>query len=75
MGGGGLPEKRNHPHETEVLVSESSSVHGHLKTDEKAVSSARGPRLEGLPLPWRSWRSAQRQGEWLIQAWLAYPRG
>ena len=46
MGGGGLLEKRKHPHEAGLCVSEGPLVHGHLKTDEKAVSSARDTRLE-----------------------------
>jgi hypothetical protein len=35
MGRGGLPGKRNHPHETGIFLPEGSALHGNLETKQK----------------------------------------
>ena len=59
LGAGAVPEKQNHPHETGVLVPESSAIFGDFETNEKAVQGSCGPGLDRLPLP-RGWRRSAK---------------
>jgi hypothetical protein len=74
-GGRGSSEKRNHPHETGVFLPKSPAMLGNLEAHARAVQSSGGARLDSLPLPRCTRRSAAGQGQRSLQARPPYEGG